>query len=212
MKGFRRPAGGQPINGRPEKLYQLLQSQSTVPYSGDGRTVSAIALKRPVGQTRQTDYRHNSVQFVPIGHRPSFRGHSTYQKRLPRRKWTDTPHRLWIDVLRGREVSGSTQGAGTAVTAGEVPQLKVVSGRQTRTRGNARSGLGTLWLTRRCCSTLLPRPSRSSTRQVSPYVLRRGGKAAPRGRACILVPSNFGRAIAIMIRDSPFRRRLPPDC
>jgi hypothetical protein len=32
-------------NGRPEKLYQLLQSQSTVPYSGDGRTVSAIALK-----------------------------------------------------------------------------------------------------------------------------------------------------------------------
>ena len=39
MKGFRR------FNGRPEKLYQLLQSQSTVPYSGDGRTVSAIALK-----------------------------------------------------------------------------------------------------------------------------------------------------------------------
>ena len=33
------------LNGRPEKLYQLLQTQSTVPYSGDGRTVSAIALK-----------------------------------------------------------------------------------------------------------------------------------------------------------------------
>ena len=29
----------------------------------------------------------------------------------------------------GDEVSGSTRGAGTAVTAGEVPQLKVVSGR-----------------------------------------------------------------------------------
>ena len=33
------------LNGRPEKLYQLLQSQSTFSYSGDGRTVSAFALK-----------------------------------------------------------------------------------------------------------------------------------------------------------------------
>ena len=44
---------------------------------------------------------------------------------LPHRRGTDAPHRLWIGVLRGREVSGSTRGAGTAVIAGEVPQLKV---------------------------------------------------------------------------------------
>ena len=31
-------------------------------------------------------------------------------------------------------MSGSTRGAGTAVTAGEVPQLKVVSGRHSDTR------------------------------------------------------------------------------
>ena len=31
-------------------------------------------------------------------------------------------------------MSGSTRGAGTAVTAGEVPQLKVVSGRHLDTR------------------------------------------------------------------------------
>ena len=49
----------------------------------------------------------------------------------------------------------TTQGAGTAVTADEAPQHKVVSGRQpaTRTRGNARSGLGNPWLTCRRCST-----------------------------------------------------------
>ena len=40
---------------------------------------------------------------------------------------------MWIGVLRGREVSGSTRGAGTAITAGEVPQLKVVSGRHSDT-------------------------------------------------------------------------------
>ena len=72
------------------------------------------------------------------GHRPSFRGHITYRRGLPCRMGTDAPHRLWIGVLRGMEVSGSTRGAGTAVTAGEVPQLKV-DPVATRTRGNARS-------------------------------------------------------------------------
>ena len=38
------------------------------------------------------------------------------------------------------------------------------------------------------------------------------GEASPRGRACILVPSNYGRAIAIMIRDSAFRRHLIAVC
>ena len=46
------------------------------------------------------------------GHRPSFRGHSTYRRGLPRRRGTDAPHRLGIGVLRGREVSGSTRGRG----------------------------------------------------------------------------------------------------
>ena len=69
-------------------------------------------------------------------HRPSFFGHSTYRRGLPRRRGTDAPHRPWIGVLRGMEVSGSTRtrGAGTAVTAGEVPQLKVASGRHSDTR------------------------------------------------------------------------------
>ena len=71
---------------------------------------------------------------------------------LPRRRGTDAPPRLWIGVLRGREVSGSTRGAGTAVTAGGVPQLKVVSGRHSNTRKRPfRSGVaqaGTPWLTR----------------------------------------------------------------
>ena len=58
-----------------------------------------------------------------VGHRPWFWGHSTYRRGLPRHRGTDAPHLLWIGVLRGREVSGSTRGAGTAVTAGEVPQL-----------------------------------------------------------------------------------------
>ena len=40
---------------------------------------------------------------------PSFRGHSTYRRGLPRRRGADAPHRLWIGVLRGREVSGSTR-------------------------------------------------------------------------------------------------------
>ena len=66
--------------------------------------------------------------------RPSFWGHSTDRRGLPRRRGTDAPHRLWIGVLRGREVSGSTRGAGTAVTAGEVPQSKVVSVRHLDTR------------------------------------------------------------------------------
>ena len=47
---------------------------------------------------------------------------------------THTPPRVWIGELMGREVSGLTRGAGTAVTAGEVPQHKVVSGRHSDTR------------------------------------------------------------------------------
>ena len=51
-----------------------------------------------------------------------------------------------LGVLRGREVSGSTRGAGTAVTVSEVPQHEVVSGRHcTRTRGNA-PGWSQVWV------------------------------------------------------------------
>jgi hypothetical protein len=42
---------------------------------------------------------------------------------------------------KGREMSGSTRGARTVVTAGEVPQHKVVSDRHSDT-GNAQSGPG----------------------------------------------------------------------
>ena len=119
-----------------------------------------------------------------IGHRFGVTAPTaTYRRGLPRRRGTDAPHRLWIGVLRGREVSGSTRGAGTAVTAGEVPQLKVVSGRHSdRRKRPVRSGAP--WLTR--ALQYHPGPpvsSRSSrsTRQVSPYVLRWGGagEAAP---------------------------------
>ena len=154
--------------------------------------------------------RERGVPGHRIGHRPSFRGHSTYRRGLPRRRGTDAPHRLWIGVLRGREVSGSTRGAGTTVTAGEVPQLKVVSGRHSDTRKRpVRSGAP--WLTRRRCSTTQALPfvyPPSKSLCFTPG----GGEATPRGRACILVSSNFGCAIAIMIRDSAFRRHLIADC
>ena len=47
-----------------------------------------------------------------LGHRPSFWGHSTYRRGLPRRRGADTPRRLWIGVLRGRKVSGGQPGGG----------------------------------------------------------------------------------------------------
>ena len=98
---------------------------------GQGWAHASIANKLTVCVF--VSYQFSSLLFYS-GHRPSFRGHSTYRRGLPRRRGTDAPHRLWIDVLRGREVSVSTRGVGTAVTAGEVPQLKVVSGRHSNTR------------------------------------------------------------------------------
>jgi hypothetical protein len=42
---------------------------------------------------------------------------------------------------KGREMSGSTREAGTAITAGEVPQLKVVSGCHSDTRNRIGRGI-----------------------------------------------------------------------
>jgi hypothetical protein len=103
-----------------------------------------------------------SLCVVSIGHRPSFRGHSTYRMGLPRRRGTDTTQRQWIGVLWGRDVSGSTRGAGTAVTAGEVPQL--VKHSVQSPLGHAEMP-GQVWV---LCGVW-------------------GGKTAPRGRASILV-------------------------
>ena len=157
------------------------------------------------------------IPHVPssIGHRPSFRGHSTYQRGLPRRRGTDAPHRLWIGVLWGREVSGSTRGRGPPLQRVRFP-CSINSVRSPLGHAETPGHAGQVWVLRgsvtRISAAVLPRPSRSSTSQVSPYVLRRGGEAAPRGRACILVPSNYGRSIAIMIRDSAFRRHLIANC
>ena len=95
--------------------------------------LSSVACLRCVARSTFSNLFYVNVFFLPRthGHRPSFRGHSTYRRGLPCRRGTDAPHRLWIGVLRGREVSGSTRGAGTAVTADEVPQHKAVSGRHS---------------------------------------------------------------------------------
>ena len=113
-------------------------------------------------------------------------------------------------MLRGREVSGSTQEAGTAVTAGEVPQLKLVSGRHSDTRKRpVRSGYS---VANPKALQYCPGPPVCLPAKQVPMFHAGGGKAASRGRVCILVSSNFGRAIAIMIRDSAFRRYLIADC
>ena len=113
-------------------------------------------------------------------------------------------------MLRGREVSGSTRGAGTAVTAGEVPQLKVVSGRHSDTRERpVRSGYSVA--NPKALQYRTGPPVRLPAKYV-PMFYAGGGEAAPRGRACILVQSNCGRAIAIKICDSAFRRHLIADC
>ena len=73
-------------------------------------------------------------------------------------------------------MSGSTWGAGTAVTAGEVPQLKVVSGRHSDTQKRpVRSGAP--WLTRRRCSTT----------QALPFVY-------PPSKSLCFTPGGRGRA------------------
>ena len=102
-------------------------------------------------------------------------------------------------------VNPGGRGRPAAVTAGEVRQKKVVSCRHSHTRKRPVKSGYSVANPNAERAAVLPRPSRLSSRQVSPYALRRGRARRPYPedvRASIMVPSNFGFAIAIMIQPS----------